>query len=62
MLVGYLSYKFKIIDDKGYIQISSLVVLILNPFLMISGVAGKRIAFSTEIINQNIIFISLSIV
>ena len=58
MLVGYLSYKFKIIDDKGYIQISSLVVLILNPFLMISGVAGKRIAFSPEIINQNIILVA----
>ncbi len=57
MFVGYITYLFKLIDDKGYTQLSSLVVLVLNPFLMISGVAGKRIAFSSEIINQNIILV-----
>ncbi len=57
MLIGYIAYHTKILDDKGYIQLSSLVVKILNPFLMISGVAGKRLNFSIEIINQNLILV-----
>ena len=57
MATGYIAYSVKIIDDKGYSQLSSLVVQILNPFLMISGVLGKRIAFSSAEIGQNINFV-----
>ena len=57
MATGYIAYSVKIIDDKGYSQLSSLVVRILNPFLMISGVLGKRIAFSSAEIGQNINFV-----
>jgi hypothetical protein len=57
MVSGYLAFYLKLIDDKGYSQLSTLVVKILNPFLMISGVAGKRIAFSSDIINQNFILV-----
>lgn len=57
MATGYMVYSDKIIDDKGYSQLSSLVVRILNPFLMISGVLGKRIAFSSSEIGQNINFV-----
>ena len=57
MATGYVAYSVSIIDDKGYTQLSSLVVRILNPFLMISGVLGKRIAFSSEEIGQNIILV-----
>ncbi|MBR4569930.1 MAG: AEC family transporter, partial [Candidatus Riflebacteria bacterium] len=57
MATGYAAYSLRIIDDKGYIQLSSLVVRILNPFLMISGVLGKRIAFSSNEIGQNIILV-----
>ncbi len=59
MLVGYLAYCGKIIDDNGYKQLSSLVVKVLNPFLMISGVSGKRLDFSSAIINQNFILVCL---
>ena len=57
MAIGYAAYSLRIIDDKGYSQLSSLVVRILNPFLMISGVLGKRIAFSSNEIGQNIILV-----
>ena len=59
MLVGYIAYCRKVIDDNGYKQLSSLVVKVLNPFLMISGVTGKRIDFSTQIINQNFLLVCL---
>ena len=59
MAIGYAAYSLRIIDDKGYSQLSSLVVRILNPFLMISGVLGKRIAFSSNEISQNIILVCL---
>ena len=57
MATGYISFKVNILDTKGYSQLSSLVVRVLNPFLMISGVLGKRIAFSSEEIGQNIILV-----
>ena len=59
MAVGYLSYNYKILGDDGYKQLSSLVVRVLNPFLMISGVCGKRLSFSSEIVNQNIILVCI---
>ena len=59
MLVGYIAFNRKIIDNNGYNQLSALVVRVLNPFLMISGVSGKRIGFSTTIINQNIVLVCL---
>ena len=57
MATGYISFKVNILDTNGYSQLSSLVVRVLNPFLMISGVLGKRIAFSSEEIGQNIILV-----
>ena len=57
MFVGYISYRCKIIDNNGYNQLSSLVIKILNPFLMISGVLGNNVNFSANLINQNIILV-----
>lgn len=59
MLVGYIAYHGKIIDNNGYNQLSALVVRVLNPFLMISGVSGKRIEFSSTVINQNQLLVCL---
>lgn len=58
MLTGFISYKTKLIDNGTYDHLSSLMVWILNPFLMISGVIGKNTSISSEMILQNIIMVS----
>lgn len=57
MLTGYIAFKSNIIDEHSYQKLSSLVVKILNPFLMISGVVGKTATFSNDIIAQNLILV-----
>ena len=57
MMTGFVSYKTKLIDDNTYAHLSSLMVWILNPFLMISGVIGKDAAISGNLIWQNIVMV-----
>ena len=57
MFIGYLAFKGNTIDEHSYKKLSTLVVKILNPFLIISGVVGKTTTFSKEIIVQNIILV-----
>lgn len=57
MLIGYLAFKGNTIDEHSYKKLSTLVVKILNPFLIISGVVGKTVTFSNEIIVQNLILV-----
>ena len=59
MLSGYIAFKANIIDEHSYNKVSSLVVKILNPFLMISGVVEQTTTFDKSIIRQNIILVFL---
>lgn len=58
MLTGFTVYKCGIIDDHTHSKLSSLVVWVLNPSLMISGVIGKDINYSSTVVTQNIIMVS----
>lgn len=59
MLTGAIAYKTKLIDDGTYDHLSSLMVWILNPFLMISGVVGKECNISRKIIIENVIMVGM---
>ena len=57
MALGYIAYKRTWITDESYKKMSSLVVFIFNPFLMISGVLGKDVTTAGSIILENIILV-----
>lgn len=59
MITGVIAYKTNLIDDHTQGKLSSLMVWILNPFMMISGVIGKNDSISSEFIVQNVIMIGL---
>lgn len=59
MCTGMICYKTNIIDDHTYKHLSSLMVWILNPFLMISGVLGKNTGISQGLVMQNILMVLL---
>lgn len=58
MTTGFITYKVGFIDDHTHSKLSSLIVWVLNPSLMISGVIGKTVDFAGEIILQNVIMVS----
>lgn len=58
MATGFIAYKTKLIDDGTYQHLSSLMVWILNPFLMISGVIGKDSRMELSIIGQNLVMVA----
>lgn len=57
MLTGYIAYKKCLIDDNAYVKLSSLMVWILNPMLMISGALGKENHASLKLIGQNLVMV-----
>lgn len=57
MLTGFICYKRGLLDEHANTKISSLLVWVLNPCLMLSGVIGKDSSFSTEIVFQNIVMV-----
>jgi hypothetical protein len=59
MLTGYIAYRTNLIDDHTHEKLSSLMVWILNPFLMISGVIGKNSSISQTLILQNVIMVGI---
>ena len=59
MMTGFLAYKTKLIDDGTYEHLSSLMVWILNPFLMVSGVLGKNNSVSGKLIVENMVLVGL---
>lgn len=57
MITGFIAYKTNLLDDHTYGKLSSFMVWILNPFLMISGVIGKDGAVSFTLVWQNIVMV-----
>lgn len=57
MFTGFVAYQFHLIDDHTQSHLSSLMVWILNPFMMISGVIGKNDSISSRYITQNILMV-----
>lgn len=59
MITGVIAYKTNIVDDHTYSHLSTLMVWILNPFLVISGVIGKNLDISVQIIKENLMMVIL---
>lgn len=57
MVTGFICYKKHFVNDNGYKNISSIIVNILNPLLIISGVLNKETAYSKKIIGENILLV-----
>lgn len=57
MLMGCLIWKRKWIDETANKRLSWIVVNIFNPFLIISGVMGKDIGNSGNLLLQNIVVV-----
>lgn len=57
MVTGFICYKKHFVNDNGYKNISSIIVNILNPLLIISGVLNKKTAYSKKIIGENILLV-----
>lgn len=54
MLIGYVIWKIKWFDDHAYQQLSRIVVNILNPFLVLSGVLDEDMGDSINLLLQNL--------
>lgn len=59
MVTGFIAYKTNLIDDHTHSHLSSFMVWVLNPAMMISGVIGKNDSISSGFIFQNILMVGL---
>lgn len=59
MITGFVCYKKHFVDDNGYKSISSIIVNILNPLLIVSGVLNKKVAYSGKVIGENILLVGI---
>lgn len=59
MVIGFVAYKIKWIDDHSYAHLSKLCVNVLNPCIAINGVLGKGRPEDGSIILQNLIMMVL---
>lgn len=59
MITGFICYKKQLVDDNGYKSISSIIVKILNPLLIVSGVLNKKTNYSGKFIGENILLVGI---
>lgn len=59
MLCGYAAFKKGIVSEEGARGLSSSIINILNPCLIISGVLNKTITYSTAMVTENLILVAL---
>ena len=57
MAIGFAAFKAKILNQGGYQNIASMIVKILNPFIIVSGVLSKKSDISGEAVWQNLILV-----
>lgn len=55
MLTGYLFWKKEWMDESGYQKLSAIVVNLLNPLLMLSGILGQSVEGESEFLKINLI-------
>lgn len=60
MIAGYIAFKKGWVDEHGSSQISSLIVKIFNPILMLSITIGSEYRPSSRLIIENIVLILAS--
>ncbi len=59
MVAGYISFRKDIIDTHAYQKLSSLVMWVLNPFLVITGMVGKDAAIPSKVVLENVILVGV---
>lgn len=59
MMVGYAAFKKGIVSREGAGSISSSIINIFNPCLIISGVLNKKITYSRAMVTENLILVVL---
>ena len=59
MLTGYAAYKKGIVSGEGAKSLSSAIINIFNPCLIISGVLNKTITYSTAMVTENLILVAV---
>ena len=59
MLTGYAAYKKGIVSGEGAKSLSSAIINIFNPYLIISGVLNKTITYSTAMVTENLILVAV---
>ena len=59
MLTGYLLWKKEWMDESGYQKLSAIVVNLLNPLLMLSGILGQSVEGESEFLKINLILMLL---
>ena len=59
MLTGYAAYKKGIVSREGAKSLSSAIINIFNPCLIISGVLNKTITYSTAMVTENLILVAV---
>ncbi len=56
---GFIAFKAKVVDKRGFENITSLVVWVLNPFLAISGVVGKECRYPLKDVLENLMMVGI---
>lgn len=59
MLAGYGAYKAHFVSEEGSKSLSSIIINIFNPCLIISGVLNKKITYSTAMVAENLILVAV---
>lgn len=62
MAVGYFSYRLNWLDDASCSKLSTIIVQVLNPAVIINGVLGKNSSAAGALIGQNLLLIILMFV
>lgn len=59
MLAGFAAFKKGIVSKEGAKSLSSSIINIFNPCLIISGVLNKTITYSTAMVTENLVLVAL---
>lgn len=59
MAAGYMAYKRRFVSPEGAKSLSSIIINIFNPCLIISGVLNKEITYSGRMVTENLILVAV---
>lgn len=62
MAVGYVSYRLNWLDDAACSKLSTIIIQVLNPAVIINGVLGKDSSEAGALIGQNLLLIVIMFV
>ena len=59
MLAGFIAFKAHIVSQEGSRSLSSVIINIFNPCLIISGVLNKKITYSPHMVAENLVLVAV---